>query len=80
MKFSKYARFYVLATQGIITMVVLALIGFIIGRAIDIKSIWPGVLATIGALCGLVSFICTLLRLLKEEDKVSNEPKNRSEN
>lgn len=80
MRFSKYAKFYVLATQGIITMVVLALIGFFIGRAINKQSIWPGVLATIGALCGLVSFICTLLKLLKEEDKVKNESKNRSEN
>ena len=79
MRFSKYARFYVLATQGIITMVVLALIGFFIGRAIDVESISPGVLATNRALCCLICFICTLLKLLKEEDKVKHEPKNRSE-
>ncbi len=78
MKFSKYARFYVLATQGIITIVVLAVIGFFIGRAIDKASIWSGVLAAIGALCGLASFICTLLKLLKEEDKIKNEGKNES--
>ncbi|MDE7263072.1 MAG: ABC-2 transporter permease [Anaeroplasmataceae bacterium] len=79
MKFSKYARFYVLTTQGIITMVVLVVIGYFIGRAIDAQSVWPGVLAAIGALCGLVSFIYTLLRLLKEEDKNKNESKIGSE-
>ncbi|MDE7095743.1 MAG: ABC-2 transporter permease [Anaeroplasmataceae bacterium] len=79
MKFSKYARFYVLTTQGILTMVVLAVIGYFIGRAIDVESVWPGVLAAIGALCGLVSFIYTLLRLLKEEDKKKDEKIDRSE-
>ena len=79
MKFSKYARFYALTTQGILTIAVLGVIGFFIGRAIDKNSVWPGVLAAIGALCGLASFICTLLRLLKEEDKIKNERKNKSE-
>ncbi|MDE6048011.1 MAG: hypothetical protein K2F56_05215 [Anaeroplasmataceae bacterium] len=68
-----------LTTQGILTMIVLAVIGYFIGRAIDVESIWPGVLAAIGALCGLVSFIYTLLKLLKEEDKNKNEKTNRSE-
>ncbi|MDE5856488.1 MAG: hypothetical protein K2H06_05530 [Anaeroplasmataceae bacterium] len=79
MKLSKYAKFYVLTTQGIFTMVVLAVAGYFIGRAIDVESVWPGVLAAIGALCGLVSFIYTLLKLLKEEDKNKNEETNRSE-
>ena len=79
MKFSKYAKFYVLTTQGIFTMAVLAVVGYFIGRAIDVESVWPGVLAAIGALCGLVSFIYTLLKLLKEEDKNKNEETNRSE-
>lgn len=79
MKFSKYARFYVLMTQGILTMVILVVIGYFIGRAIDVNSVWPGVLAAVGAFCGLVSFIYTLLRLLKEEDKTKNEKNNRSE-
>ncbi|MCM1130484.1 MAG: ABC-2 transporter permease [Roseburia sp.] len=78
MKFSKYARFYLLMTQGIFTMVVLAVIGYFIGRAIDIASVWPGVLAAIGALCGLCSFIYTLLRLLKEEDKNKDEETSKS--
>lgn len=79
MKLSKYARFYVLTTQGIFTMAVLVVVGYFIGRAIDVESVWPGVLAAIGALCGLVSFIYTLLKLLKEEDKNKNEETNRSE-
>lgn len=80
MKFSKYARYYVLTTQGIITMAVLVVIGYIIGRAIDASSVWPGVLAAIGALCGLISFIYTLLKLIKEEDEKKNEKNDRSEN
>ncbi|MDE6584447.1 MAG: hypothetical protein K2K15_03505 [Anaeroplasmataceae bacterium] len=79
MNFSKYAKFYVVATQGILTMVVLLLVGYFIGRAIDKESIWPGILAAVGALCGLCSFIYTLLRLLKEEEKKKNESKVRSE-
>ena len=78
MKYSKYAKFYVLTTQGIITMAVLVGIGFLIGRAIDASSVWPGILAGIGALCGLISFIYTLLRLLKEEDKNKDEKTNQS--
>lgn len=78
MKYSKYAKFYVLTTQGIITMAVLVVIGFFIGRAINASSAWPGILAGIGALCGLISFICTLLRLLKEEDEKKNEKTNQS--
>lgn len=69
MKFSKYAKFYVLATQGILTIIVLMLIGFFIGKAINEDSVWSAVLAVVGAFCGLVSFIYTLLRLSKEEDK-----------
>lgn len=77
MKFSKYAKYYAVATQGIITMVVLLLIGYFIGKKIDEHSFWPGLLAAIGALCGLVSFIALLLKLQKKEDKSdqSNESK-----
>lgn len=60
-------------------MAALVVIGYFIGRAIDVESVWPGVLAAIGALCGLGSFIYTLLRLLKEEDKNKNEETSRSE-
>lgn len=69
MKFSKYAKFYVLATQGLLTIVVLVLIGFFIGKAINKDSVWSGILAVVLGFCGLVSFIYTLLKLSKEEDK-----------
>lgn len=76
--FSKYAKFYAVATQGILTIVVLLFIGYFIGRSIDASSAWPGILAAVGTLCGLVSFIYTLLKLVKEEEKTKNESKTRS--
>lgn len=69
MKASKYAKFYALATQGILTMVVLLGVGFFIGYKIDKNSFWPPLLAVIGMLCGLVIFISYLLYLAKGEDK-----------
>lgn len=69
MKFSKYVRYYVIATQGILTMVVLLFVGYFIGMKIDSSSFWPGLLAAIGTLCGLVSFIYLLLKMLKNEGK-----------
>lgn len=75
MKYSKYAKFYALATQGILTMVVLLFIGFFIGYKINKDSFWPPLLACIGMLCGLVIFISYLLYLGKEEDK-KNESKD----
>lgn len=74
MKLGGYVKYYAIATQGIISMVLLLLIGFFVGRWIDEDSIWPGVLAAIGAICGLFIFITSLLKLLKEEDK--NESKD----
>ncbi len=69
MKVSKYAKFYALATQGILTMLTLLGIGFLIGYKIDKNSFWPPLLACIGMLCGLVIFISYLLYLVKGEDK-----------
>lgn len=65
----KHAKLYAIATQGILTIVVLLLIGYFIGTKIDKNSFWPGFLAAIGALCGVISFIGTLLKLIKEEEK-----------
>ncbi len=75
----KFAKYYVVATQGLLTIVILLLIGYFIGVGIDANSVWPGVLSALGAICGLVSFIITLLRLLKQEDK-TNATKNGSKN
>ncbi len=77
MKFSKFAKYYVITTQGLITIVVLLFIGYYIGGLINKDSVWPGVLAAFGAICGIVSFIYILLKMLKKEDK-KNEPKNES--
>ncbi len=75
----KFAKYYVVATQGLLTIVILLLIGYFIGVKIDANSIWPGILSAVGAICGLVSFIVTLLRLLRQEDK-KDATKNGSEN
>lgn len=69
MKFGKYVKYYALATQGIMTMVVLLFVGLYIGKLINEDSIWPGLLAAIGVICGLVSFIYMLLKMLKKEEK-----------
>lgn len=68
-KYVKFAKFYTLATQGILTMVVLLLIGFFIGYKIDKDSFWPPLLACIGVLCGLVIFVSYVLYLIQEESK-----------
>lgn len=73
MKIGKYAKYYAIATQGIVSMIVLLLAGFFIGRAIDKDSIWPGILAAIGAIIGLILFIITLLKLMNEEDKKKDD-------
>lgn len=75
MKYSKYLNYYALATQGILTMVILMGLGFYIGYKIDAESAWPGILATIGMLIGLFTFISYLLYLIKQEEKRKNGKK-----
>ena len=69
MKLSKAAKTYTLATQGIFSMVVFMAIGFLIGWLINKDSVWPAILAVVGLLIGLFSFITYLLYLLKDEEK-----------
>ena len=69
MKFNSLAKTYALATQGILTMVVMLGLGYLIGYLIDKESAWPAILAVVGVLCGLVTFISYLLYLIKEEEK-----------
>lgn len=76
MNLSKGIKYYVIATQGLLTMIVLTLIGYYIGYLIDKESFWPGVIAAIGAIIGLVYFIRLLLKIMKEEDKKKNESKD----
>lgn len=71
MKLGKAAKYYVIGTQGILTMAIMCALGFYIGYRIDKDSIWPGLLAFIGMMAGLVSFITSLLYLLKRDGKKS---------
>ena len=50
-------------------MGILAILGFVIGWFINKDSPWPIILAIVGLLFGLFSFITYLLYLLKEEEK-----------
>jgi F0F1-type ATP synthase assembly protein I len=68
-KLGKAAKTYTLATQGIFSMVVFLVIGFLIGWFIDKNSAWPVILAVVGLFIGLFSFITYLLYLLKDDDK-----------
>lgn len=78
MSLGKYAKIYSLSTQGIFSIGVYTVIGFFIGRWIDQGSFWPPLLAVIGLLFGLFTFISYLLYLLKEEERKNkkNEEKN----
>lgn len=76
MKLGKAAKTYTLATQGIFSMVVFLVIGFLIGWFIDKNSAWPAILAVVGLLIGLFSFITYLLYLLKEDDKEKKNKEN----
>ena len=69
MKFNSLAKTYALATQGILTMVVMLGLGYFIGYLIDKDSAWPAILAVVGVLCGLFTFVTYLLYLIKEEEK-----------
>lgn len=48
---------YAIFSQGLVTMIVLGVIGFFIGFKVDKKSALPGILAVIGGLIGLINFI-----------------------
>ncbi len=50
-------------------MGILAILGFVIGWFINKDSPWPIILAIVGLIFGLFSFITYLLYLLKEEEK-----------
>ena len=65
---TKFATFYAMATQGILSMIVLMGVGFGIGYLIDKDSFWPPVLAAVGVLFGLGIFVSYLLYLSKGED------------
>ena len=68
-KVGKAAKFYVVGTQGLLTMFVLCVLGFFIGRKIKEDSVLPPLLAVFGVLTGLVTMITHLLFLIKEEGR-----------
>lgn len=58
-------------------MVVFAGIGFFIGWLIDKSSPWPVILAVVGLLIGLFSFISYLLYLLKSSEEEKKKETNK---
>ena len=79
MKVGKYANTYAMASQGIISMAVLGIIGFFIGRWIDKHSVWPAILAIIGVLFGLFTLVGNLIYILKQEEKEKQKQLNKEE-
>ena len=69
MNLGKYAKIYSLSTQGILSIGVYSIIGYFIGYAINKDSYWPVLLAVIGMILGLGTFISYMLYLIKEEEK-----------
>ncbi len=54
---NKMLQAYAIFSQGLFTMIVLGGLGFFIGYKIDKKSAYPGLLAVLGAIIGLIYFI-----------------------
>ena len=73
MKIKKFAKYYIIATQGICTILVLTFIGLFIGYKIDKESVLPAVLAVVGLLCGLASFIYYILKYQSQLEKNKKE-------
>lgn len=63
MKLGKYTKIYAVVTQGIFSIIILLGLGYFIGYKIDKDSMWPGILAVVGAILGLISFIVLVLRI-----------------
>lgn len=71
---NELAKIYAVVTQGFITVLVLAGLGFFIGYKIDKDSVWPIILAVIGGLIGIVSLILMMLKLNVGGDKNGRNP------
>ncbi len=72
MKVGKYAKIYVLGTQGIFSMAIFSVIGFFIGYYIDKESFWPVTLAIAGLIIGFFNLMINLLYIAKMGDKERN--------
>ena len=75
MKLNKVATTYSLATQGIFSMVCFMALGYFIGYLIDKDSPWPAILAVVGVLIGLFTFVSNLLYLISLEEKERKKSK-----
>lgn len=68
-KASSIAKAYAIFSQGIISIFVLAGIGFFIGWKVNKESPLKGILAVVGALIGLVCFIVLVYKGHYFDDK-----------
>jgi hypothetical protein len=73
MKFGKFAKYYAVATQGIISIIILTLAGMYIGHLIMEGPIMPAILGFVGMLSGLLGMIIWLLKLQREDVKKKDE-------
>lgn len=62
-KVSELAQVYSVVTQGFFMMIVVAAVGFAIGKWGMKSEVWAAIYAVIGALIGLVIFVSLLWRL-----------------
>ena len=73
MKFGKFAKYYAVATQGIVSIVVLTLLGMFIGYKINKDSYLPVIFGIIGMVSGLLSMVFVLIKLQREDGKQKDE-------
>ena len=73
MKFGKFAKYYAVATQGIVSIVVLTLLGMFIGYKINKDSYLPVIFGIIGMVSGLLSMVFILIKLQREDGKQKDE-------
>ncbi|MBO5712144.1 MAG: hypothetical protein J6R47_04830 [Acholeplasmatales bacterium] len=73
MKFGKFAKYYAVATQGIISIVVLTFLGLFIGYLIDKDSYLSVILGIVGMISALSSMVFILIKLQREDGKKEDE-------
>ena len=67
---NKTLKLYALVSQYLFLILVLTVGGFLLGRYVIIKSVLSGgVIATVGAISGIIIFIMQLLKIGKSYEK-----------
>jgi len=79
-KASSIAKAYAIFSQGIISTICLAGLGFFIGWKINKHSALCGILAVVGAILGIVSFIITVYKAHYFDDPKKEPTKETGEN